>query len=165
MHHRVSGPPAVCCAIHRTPRLKLLLLALWLPGGALLVAMLAFGDASRNWLLVLSMLAALSLSAFGLGVFWRRQRDGILDWDGTHWRLDRRVAGASPVGLCRVDVHLDLQAALLLRWQAAESFQSGWTWVERKDAPECWHLLRCALNGAFRSDAEGLQGATAVERT
>ncbi|MEO8279999.1 MAG: hypothetical protein ABI564_09930 [Ideonella sp.] len=94
------------------------------------------------WLAIGMLVVLLALHA-------RRSRACRLRWDGQQWfwataaRADgqRLVAG-------RVGVMLDLQWAMLLRFEPAvrdAGAGSGWIAVSRRGLAADWHELRCAL--------------------
>ncbi|TAN10785.1 MAG: hypothetical protein EPN34_09075 [Burkholderiaceae bacterium] len=145
MHHRVVGPPVVSYAVHQTARLRLVLLALWLPGVVLAVAASTSGGARLGAVRFTSLFVVLALSTFGLGALWRAQRERILRWNGRLWTLADPAAKSSPINLHRVEVRLDLQAFLLLRCLGPSASTSTWVWAERGTRSERWHVLRCAL--------------------
>lgn len=71
---------------------------------------------------------------------------GELAWDGSTWALYLHASG-EPVWAAdgRLDVLLDFQFALLLRWRTVGVWGAKWTWLERRSEPSRWHLLRCAV--------------------
>ncbi|WP_147911707.1 hypothetical protein [Ottowia flava] len=76
-----------------------------------------------------------------------QQAASSLRWDGADWWLEEgpAAAGTFGTGPGRMDVRLDLQRSLLLRWRAQGARRAQWLWVERAADPTRWHLLRCAL--------------------
>jgi len=71
---------------------------------------------------------------------------GELAWDGSAWVPPASARdGAAWVGPGTLDVLLDFQFCLLLRWQAAGTWRRQWIWLERRSEPSRWHLLRCAV--------------------
>ena len=71
---------------------------------------------------------------------------GELAWDGMAWSLHLQTRRASVwVGHGSLNVLLDLQVVLLLRWRAEGLLAGKWIWLERRTQPSRWHLLRCAV--------------------
>jgi hypothetical protein len=71
---------------------------------------------------------------------------GELAWEGAAWTFHVQ-AHEDPVwvGVGTLDVLLDLQLVLLLRWRSAGVRGGKWIWLERRSEPSRWHLLRCAV--------------------
>ena len=90
----------------------------------------------------------------------RERRDSFpwaqLRWDGEYWFVMSDLREAAPQPLARVEVVLDLQQALLLRLDGADSDVSvhlqQWVWLYKGFAPEQWHGLRCAVYSRQPSD-------------
>lgn len=94
--------------------------------------------------------ALLLLAATGAyaGSTWRRAAAGRLEWDGDHWNWS--ASGQRQSGT--LQVALDLQHAVLLRWQA-DGAALQWFWLERRrDAPR-WADLRRAVYSRARAPA------------
>jgi toxin CptA len=69
---------------------------------------------------------------------WLRSATGELRCDAGGWT----APGASGAG--ELDVALDLQSVLLVRWHAAGSSQ--WIWLERRRSPRRWADVRRAVH-------------------
>ncbi len=72
---------------------------------------------------------------------------GMLTWDGQVWCLHDQGAGYEDA-LGEVHVMLDVQKALLLRWQPASDTlngQSRWLWLGSQASDNRWQDLRRAV--------------------
>ena len=78
---------------------------------------------------------------------WRRAPRGVLAWDGSGWTWTPEGGAAAPGD---VQVGLDFQRLLLVRWRAAGA--RGWFWLER-DGGEPWDELRRAVYSRARPAA------------
>ena len=80
---------------------------------------------------------------------WRAQHQmGTLTWDGQVWCLHDQGPGADDA-LGTVSVALDVQTALLLRWQPTSDqaqMASRWLWLglQNENVPQ-WQALRRAV--------------------
>lgn len=95
-----------------------------------------------------------ALCAFGAFAAWRWWRTpiGTLAWDADGWTWS-----AEPQGTARnVEVALDLQRSVLLRWKA--DGPSHWIWLDRDTCTERWDDLRRAVYS--RARAKALQQAS-----
>jgi len=140
MHHAPSvSYPVGRCSFQR--RLwwahSLLSLSVWLAWG---------------WSQPLGLLWACTGVALAALVYigWRAWRPHFraIQWDGAHWRLDRMQPGVAPERVGQVKAVLDLQNALLLRWQPltyAGLPASRWLWLARESQPAQWLALRRAV--------------------
>ena len=145
--------PAVRHGTGRTPGLAVTLVSVWLMGAALAAATGGgmFGppvDGWRGWVLLGAVLGV----ALALLDFWRRQRPRVLVWDGGNWGLIEHQADA-PQDEARIQVRLDAQRALLLRFSASPGGRAHWLWAQAGDDRHAWHLLRCALYSSAKSVA------------
>lgn len=119
-------------------------------GGVFILALTCVGlwayqtRPSMAWGLSALCLCLLAL-AFMVRSAWAAQ-SGELAWDGVAWSL-RWQTGREPVwgGHGSLNVLLDLQVVLLLRWRAVGLPAGQWIWLERRSQPSRWHLLRCAV--------------------
>jgi toxin CptA len=117
--------------------------------GRLLAALILLGLAAATaWTLQAPPSAWRHGLAFGsLGICsavamlaWLHSPQGVLRWDGTEWQW---LAGqGSAPG--RIELALDLQSHLLLRWRG-EDGAAPWFWLERKSDPSHWDALRRAV--------------------
>ena len=130
--------------------------------GALMLSLIHFlyfpVDGSR--LSTIFMVATALLSGAALMAWWRRQATCTIRWDGERWHL---LGAEQPDAMAdggRIEVALDAQRALLLRYRTDVS--SRWLWAQASSAPERWHLLRCAIySRADRSMTEPAPDAPA----
>jgi hypothetical protein len=87
-------------------------------------------------------------SAAGMWQGWRALRQlGMLTWDGQVWCLHDQSAGQEDA-LGEVHVMLDVQKALLLRWQPASDTlhaKPQWLWVGAQGSDNRWQDLRRAV--------------------
>ena len=130
--------PSVSYPVGRSAFQALLLLAL---GAAGLAACGLLAWQVAGWRAWLAGLAAVAIAAWA-ALWWRTQSEGLLLWDGAAW--DWSPAGQGLARRGRIDVLLDLQHALLLRW-AGEEGRCEWLWAERGRAPTRWAALRRAV--------------------
>ncbi len=138
----MHNAPSVSYPVDRPRLAGLVAAALWLAGVATTLFWLV--EAGPGWrqavggaaLLLLGILASLS--------WWRSPR-GELHWDGATW------TGPAGVAIDQLEVALDVQRALLVRWQAAAS--AGWLWLERNRCPQRWLDLRRAVYSRARPPA------------
>lgn len=157
--------PAVAYPVGQSPQLAVVLIVLWLIGGAVVFcafAGLGGGRSLIGWRLAL-LLASLLLSGFSLWSFWRAQIRRRLIFDGDQWLLEGDVATGFPGEAVQVAIVFDGQQRMLLRWPAVprESKHVKWLWVEAHSEPLRWHLLRCALySPANRSTCKITGGVT-----
>jgi toxin CptA len=118
----------------------------------------SWGLASLTWLVWLGWLmqqgaSALVLVAGGLGLIagvaaWRsyQAQGGTLTWDGQVWCWHDAPLHDDTLG--ELQVLLDLQHTLLLRWQPSDkttSFQTVNLWLSAESAPDFWQDLRRAV--------------------
>ena len=98
-------------------------------------------------------LSWLWLSGLGAAVvgLWQGRRAldqaGVLTWAVDTWYLHDQGPGSEDV-FGEVQVALDLQIALLLRWQPASDTlraKPQWLWLEGQHCDECWQDLRRAV--------------------
>jgi hypothetical protein len=98
--------------------------------------------------LTLTWYVAVAAAALGLVLGWcALSQAGTLSWDGQVWCLhDQRLGHADALG----DVHvaLDVQKALLLRWQPTSDTlkpKPQWLWLGSQASDNCWQDLRRAV--------------------
>jgi toxin CptA len=93
-------------------------------------------------------LLATSAAALGMCLGWRALREvGMLTWDGQVWCLHDQGLGHEDA-LGEVRVALDVQKALLLRWQPASDTLKGksqWLWLGSQASDQPWQDLRRAV--------------------
>ncbi len=98
-----------------------------------------------SWPLCLSGLATL----FGIALGWRslHAQTGTLSWNGDVWCWHGRTKGAEDQ-LIEIFVVLDIQKALVLRWQPTSGrlvLGGGYLWLGQETAMPHWLNLRCAV--------------------
>ena len=92
--------------------------------------------------------ASTAFAAAGGFLGWETLRmRAMLTWDGQVWCLhDQNSGGEDVLGV--VHVTLDVQTALLLRWQPASDTLNAkpqWLWLGARTAGNDWQNLRCAV--------------------
>ena len=98
----------------------------------------------------LSIVWSIAVAAAALGVLlgWRALgQAGMLTWDGQVWCLHDQTTGDEDA-LGVVYVALDVQTALLLRWQPASdalNAKSQWLWLGAQSTGDAWQNLRRAV--------------------
>ena len=95
---------------------------------------------------------AVAAAALGLLLGWRAfDQAGTLTWDGQVWCLHDLNQGQGQGhedALGEVHVALDVQKALLLRWQPASDTLNAkplWLWLGSQGASHAWQDLRRAV--------------------
>ena len=92
--------------------------------------------------------AAVAAAALGLLLGWRALgQAGTLTWDGQVWCLHDQGLGFEDV-LGDVHVALDVQKALLLRWQPTSDTlhaKPQWLWLGSQSSGSRWQDLRRAV--------------------
>jgi hypothetical protein len=147
----MHAAPSVTYPVGR-PRLGgWLLLACWAAGAAASV-LWAWDAAVAGWRQGLA-LAASSASGLLALRWWLAMPAGELRWDGAGWTW----SGSSGHAAGRLQVGLDLQGLLLLRWQGGD--EVCWLWLARGTAAPYWGDLRRAVYSRARTQA--LQGPQA----
>ncbi|MBA2964169.1 MULTISPECIES: hypothetical protein [Ramlibacter] len=141
MHHA----PSVSYPVGRSAWAGAILAATWLAGALACAAWLATG--APAWA-PLAVAAVLLGTASVAARSWWQQPAGLLAWDGARWTL---ASGASPaVDAGRLDVALDLQGLLLVRWAATD--RARWLWLEKGRLPTRWDALRRAVYSPAEPD-------------
>jgi hypothetical protein len=90
-------------------------------------------------------------TSVGLISGWRSQRaqSGTLTWDGHEWCWHSRSDGTDDA-IGEIFVALDVQKALVLRWQPTSGRVSAlgcYLWLGQERATQHWLNLRCAVYG------------------
>ena len=98
-----------------------------------------------SWPLCMSGLVTM----LGIALGWRslHTQTGILSWDGYVWCWHSRADGAEDQ-LGEVFVSLDVQKALVLRWQPTSGRLTNlgaYLWLGQETATPHWLNLRCAV--------------------
>lgn len=98
--------------------------------------------------MTLAWYAAVAAMMVGLWLGWQALcQAGVLRWDGEAWGLHGFHAGDEGA-LGDVHVVLDVQKALLLRWQPASDTLNAkpqWLWLGAQAADDHWENLRRAV--------------------
>jgi hypothetical protein len=139
-----SAPP-VSYPLGRSRFAAALLLLVFLLGGAV-TASWGFQSQLPGWRLGGACLVLAAAGGFAAWHWWHGA-EGTLAWDGETWawsgeRLER--AGA-------IEVSVDLQRWLLLRWTSGS--ESHWFWLDRARGAERWDDLRRAVYSRARPEA------------
>jgi hypothetical protein len=130
----MHSAPSVTYPVGRSLFALWLLLLAWLAGAAALA--LWWGSGASGGRLGIAALLCLASGTWA-GLAWWRSPAGMLAWDGEGW------SWAGGAGGGRLEVSLDLQRAMLVRWAGAGA--SRWFWLERASRPERWDDLRRAV--------------------
>lgn len=139
----MHNAPSVSYPVGR-PRLPgLLAVSVWLTGAAITAFWMREADAV-GWRQAVAAAAVVAIGSLALRS-WLRSPRGELQWDGAAW-----TGPSGPVAI-GVDVALDLQRILLVRWHVASSAQ--WLWLERSRCPHRWLDLRRAVYSRARPPA------------
>jgi hypothetical protein len=101
---------------------------------------------SSTWRLCVVCGASIAAGAWAAWS-WRRAPACSLEWDGDAWRCS--IDHSALAG--RVQVSLDLQHWILLRWSAGRTVH--WLWLERHRRAERWDDLRRAVYSRARIEA------------
>lgn len=122
-------------------------------GLATICAWLLFGTADAD----VAVKAAVGLGTWVLCAAaawhgWRSMPVGHLFWDGGQWLLVGSVPGPAQVFQASPQVHLDLQAVILLSLQPAQG-RVVWLWLERGGDAWHWTALRRAIYSPARDKA------------
>jgi len=86
---------------------------------------------------------------------WRSMPVGHLCWDGVQWLLEGHAPGQAQAVQGWPQVHLDLQAGVLLSLQPAQG-RVAWLWLERRSDPLQWLALRRAIYSPARLQLAGM---------
>lgn len=93
------------------------------------------------------MVAALCASGAFAAWHWWYTPGGTLAWDSEGWTWS--VQPHAPAA--NLEVGLDLQRSLLLRWKVGEA--SHWIWLDRNSCVERWDDVRRAVYSRARTKA------------
>ena len=132
----MHSAPSVTYPVGRSPVAGALLLAVWLAAAAVIACWWQTG--APAWRLGAAVLLWLA-SGLWAGWRWWRSPRGAVAWDGESWNW----AGGEPAGGGMLEVSLDLQWAMLVRWAGQRA--SRWFWLERASRAERWDDLRRAV--------------------
>jgi toxin CptA len=137
----MHSAPSVTYPVGRSVWAGALLLGLWLAGLAA-TATWAWAVPAPGWPQGLALTLAACLGAWA-GWHWWCSPGGDLSWEGGTW------SRAGVEGM--VEVRLDLQRVMLLRWQGAGAAE--WFWLERAADPARWNDVRRAVYSRANPDA------------
>jgi hypothetical protein len=140
----MHNAPSVSYPAGRSRLAAALLLGLWLLGCA--AAALWQFHKPEPWRLA-TMLAALFAVGAVAAWHWWYTPSGALAWNGEDWTWSVHPKAAS----ASVEVAVDLQRALLLRWKCGDA--SLWIWLDRETRAERWDDLRRAVYSRARPKA------------
>ena len=136
----MHSAPSVSYPVGRPRFAGLVAAGLWAAGVAAALAWLHATDAA-GW-----RQASAALGVVGTGAWmlrsWLRSPCGDLRWDGSGWTAPREPGAGT------LDVALDLQQVLLVRWRAPPA--AHWLWLERRRSPQRWLELRRAVYSRAR---------------
>lgn len=160
-----SNAPAVRYPYGRSQRVGRVIAALAMAGLACTAAWLQWGGGNTG----LGLKAAVGLGLWIVCValawrFWRRLPSGLVAWDGGRWELADGNPGQSRILSAAPQVHLDLQACMLLSARIADDGPHRWLWLEQRSDAALWTALRCAVFASVRSadSAPGIEEMAAA---
>jgi len=143
----MHSAPSVTYPVGRSPFAGLLLLAIWLAAAA---AIGFWWAGTAGWRPLAAALAWLASGVWAAAQWWR-SATGNVAWDGESWNWTATQGADSG----RLEVSLDLQRSMLVRWAGKGDAQ--WFWLERARRAERWDDLRRAVYS--RAPREGSQDA------
>ena len=141
----MHGAPSVSYPVGRSFLVGALLLTVWSFG---LVAFIAFAWQGASSTRLVPAAAACMASGAWAGWWWWRQPAGLLAWDTATWSWSE---GDPHVRTGALEVVLDLQSLLLLRWSTPG--RARWLWAERARLPARWDALRRAVYSRANPEA------------
>ncbi len=141
----MHSAPSVSYPAGRSHLAAALLLLAWLAGVAATAAWW-FRSQPHLWWQAGPWLVVAAAGAFAAWKWWHGAR-GILAWDADGWSWSGQ--GGQQAGT--LEVSLDLQHWLLLRWSDPNGLQ--WLWLERAGRAESWDDLRRAVYSRARIEA------------
>jgi len=144
----MHGAPSVQYPVGRSAWAAVLLLMIWLAG----VAALAFWWAEarvRLWEGIVAAAAVVLSGAAGIAHWNRTGERLLLSWGGATWTLCEPLAEREG----DLEVALDLQSLMFLRWRPRTGGEARWLWAERKANPSGWDDLRRAVYSRASPDA------------
>ena len=139
----MHNAPSVSYPVGRPLFAGLLATGLWTAGVAVTWYWLRESDAP-GWRQAAGAFALGVSGAWSLQV-WLRSPRGEMHWDGAGWTAPHTAGTGS------VEVALDLQQVMLVRWLGAHS--AHWIWLERGSSPQRWLDLRRAVYSRARPPA------------
>ncbi len=133
----MHSAPSVSYPAGRSRFAAALLLLAWLLGGAV-TALWWLQPQTPGWRPGAVCVVLAAAGAFAAWQWWHSE-PGMLAWDGEAWSWsDGRAARTGTI-----EVTLDLQNCLLLRWTPENG--PRWFWLERARSAERWDDLRRAV--------------------
>jgi hypothetical protein len=138
----MHSAPSVSYPVGRSRFAAVLLLLAWLLGG-IATALWWLQSQSPGWRLGAASLVLAVAGACAAWNWWHSV-SGVLAWDGQAWSWGGRQSGV-------LEVCLDLQHCLLLRWRSGSA--SEWFWLERAGSTGRWDDLRRAVYSRARPEA------------
>jgi toxin CptA len=142
----MHSAPSVSFPVARSRLAARMLAACWLAGAVATGLYLTQSPASLSRALALAgWLAAGGLVA---ARGWLASPRGTLAWDGEAWTW----SDGAPPRTGSIDVALDLQTLLLLRWSGGGT-APRWLWAERAHDAGRWDALRRAVYSRARPNA------------
>jgi toxin CptA len=144
----MHSAPSVTYPVGRSRSAAVLLALVWGAAAAVVLQWAALPGVSparlgTGWL-------ALAAAGVAAGWTWWAAAPGVLAWDGAGWTWTGSGAGAVIAG-GRLEVGLDLQRVLLVRWRGPDA--ARWLWLERASCAERWDDLRRAVYSRARPEA------------
>jgi hypothetical protein len=140
----MHSAPSVSFPVGRSRFMAAVLLLAWLMGGAVIVLWWSQSQ-SPGWRLGAAWLVLAATGAFAGWNWWNAAR-GILAWDGQTWNWSADPGAHDGA----VEVSVDLQHWLLLRWTSGNT--SHWLWLERTGQLERWDDVRRAVYSRARPE-------------
>ena len=131
----MHSAPSVTYPVGRSPFGGALLLLIWLAAAA---AIGLWWTEASGWRLGTAALLWLPSGLWAARQWWRSPA-GAVAWDGASWSW---AAGEDADG-GMLEVSLDLQRSMLVRWVGEGASQ--WFWLERASRAERWDDLRRAV--------------------
>ena len=162
----MAGAPAVSYPVGRTGALATVLAGLLASAWSTMIwAWIMASNPYQPASEAMIYIAIGGLSTAALWHFWRQQPPRQLRWDGACWWLlsagDAHERGGDGA---RVQVRLDAQRWMLLRFHEPDTVRPTWLWAQAAHDPVRWHLLRCALYLPATSAQGGLAARAEVPR-
>ena len=139
----MHSAPSVSYPVGRPRFAGLLAAGLWLVG-AVVTLMWVREAGALGWRHALAG-GTLAVAGGWTLLSWMHSPRGQLHWDGAAW------TGPLGSGAVALDVALDLQYVMLVRWR--EPRPAHWLWLERSCSPHGWLDLRRAVYSRARPPA------------
>lgn len=146
----MQDAPSVTCPVGRSVFGGALMAAVWLAGVAAALLWSA-QPALAAWRLALAWSAVAVVGVLALRS-WLGASEGVLAWDGAAWSWSE---GARPAASGQLELSLDLQHTMLVRWH--DGGVRRWLWLERRCCPERWNDVRRAVYSRAGSPARAAE--------